>query len=162
MEMKTFIMVSITVIVVVAPFVIVYLKNKCKTGKTKSVLSKYSSLYNSNIDESDTLGNMAIGIDYKQRRLFFIKHYKSKEVEQIIDLNEIKSVKLVNEKRSVKTGKTSTLVVERIELVLAKKDNSNQNIILEIYNENVNMVLSGEVQLANKWNTILENILHSN
>lgn len=162
MEMKTFIMVSITVIVVVAPFVIVYLKNKGKTGKTKSVLSKYSSLYNSNIDESDTLGNMAIGIDYKQRRLFFIKHYKSKEVEQIIDLNEIKSVKLVNEKRSVKTGKTSTLVVERIELVLAKKDNSNQNIILEIYNENVNMVLSGEVQLANKWNTILENILHSN
>ncbi len=160
MEMKTFIMVSITLlVVVVAPFAFVYIKNKNKSGKSNSVLKKYAIEYNSNIDQSDTLSNIAIGIDSIQKKLFFIRHSKNHEFEQIINLNDIKDVKLINEKRAVKIGKSSTLVVEKIEIVLVNKTSNKPNNVLELYNENIHMTLSGEVQLANKWVTILENIL---
>ncbi len=159
MEMKTLILVTITVLVVVIPFVFVYIKNQKKNNKTKSVLTKYADRDNSKIDESDTLSNIAIGIDYDQKRLFFIKHYKNHESEQIINLNDIKNVKLINEKRSVKIGKSSTLVVEKIGIVLTNNKPINQDYTLELYNENINMVLSGEVQLANKWLTIIEGVL---
>jgi len=159
MEMKTFIMVIITVLVVVAPFAFVYIKNKNRSNKSNSVLKKYAIEYNSNIDQSDTLSNIAIGIDSSQKKLFFVRYSKKFEYEQIINLNDIKDVKLINEKRSVKTGKSSTLVVEKIEIVLVNKTSNRPNIVLELYNENIHMTLSGEVQLANKWVTILENII---
>lgn len=159
MEMKTLIMVSITVLVVMIPFVFVYIKNQRKNNKTRSVLLKYANVYNSKIDESDTLHNIAIGIDYTQNRLFFVKHFKNQESEQIINLNDVKSVRLVNEKRSVKTGKSSTLVVEKIEILLTNNNPNEKDYILELYNEDINMVLSGEVQLADKWLAILERVL---
>lgn len=157
--MKTLIMVSITVLVVMIPFVFVYIKNQRKNNKTRSVLLKYANVYNSKIDESDTLHNIAIGIDYTQNRLFFVKHFKNQESEQIINLNDVKSVRLVNEKRSVKTGKSSTLVVEKIEILLTNNNPNEKDYILELYNEDINMVLSGEVQLADKWLAILERVL---
>ena len=159
MEMKTLIMVAITVLVVVIPFAFVNIKNQRKNNKTKSVLLKYANAYNSKIDESETLNNIAIGIDYNQNRLFFVQHYKTHELEQIIDLNDIKSVRLVNEKRAVKVGKSSTLVVEKIEIVLTNNNPKNQDYVLKLYDENINLILSGEVQLANKWVAILEGVL---
>ena len=158
--MKTLIMVAITVLVVVVPFAFVYIKNKKKKNKTKSVLLKYANVDNSKIDESDTLDNIAIGVDYNQNRLFFVKHFKNHETEQIININEIKSVRLVNEKRAVKIGKSSTLVVEKIEIVLTNNNPKEKDYILEFYNENINLILSGEVQLANKWVAILERVLN--
>ncbi len=159
MEMKSLIMVTTTLLVVLAPFAIVYIKNKTKNSKTNSILLKYANVDNSKIDESDTLSNIAIGIDYSQHRLFFIKHTKSNETEQIINLNDVKNVRLVNEKRAVKTGKSSTLVIEKMEIVLTNNNPKNPDYVLNFYDENINMVLSGEVQLATKWVAILERVL---
>lgn len=159
METKTLILGAITILVLVVPFVYVYIKNHKKDSKTKSILTKYADAENSKIDESDTLSNFAIGIDYNQYKLFFIKHSKNNETEQIIDLNEIKNVRLVNEKRAVKIGKTSTLVVEKIEIVLTSNIPNKPDYILGLYDENINFVLGGEVQLADKWVAILETAL---
>lgn len=162
MEMRTIILGAITILVIVIPFVIVFIKNQSKNSKTKSILTKYADAENSKIDESDTLGNIAIGIDYNQNKLFFIKHSKNNETEQIINLNEIKNVRLVNEKRAVKIDKSSTLVVEKIEIVLTSNIQNRQDYILQLYHEDINFVLSGEVQLADKWVAILERVLKQN
>lgn len=162
MEMKTIILGAITILVIVVPFVIVFIKNQKKDSKTKSILKKYAIVENSKLDESDTLGNIAIGIDYNQNKLFFVKHSKNNETEQIINLNEIKNVILVNEKRAVKIGKSSTLVVEKIEIVLTSNIPNKPDYILGLYDEHINFVLGGEVQLADKWTAILERILKQN
>lgn len=162
MEMKTLIMGAITIFALVGPFAFVFINNKRKENKTKSIFKKYTNVGNSNIDESDTLDNTAIGIDYNQNRLYFIKHFKNQELEQIIDLNEVKSVKLVNSQRSMKSGNSSTLIIEKIEILLTSNSPGKQDHILELYDENIQMSLSGEVQLANKWVAILERVLQQN
>lgn len=162
MKMKTLITVTITAIALLGPFVFVLIKNQRKNSKTKSIFKKYTNVANSNIDESDTLDNTAIGIDYNQNRLYFIKHSNNKESEQIIDLNDVKSVKLLNGQRSMKSGKSSTLIIEKIEILLTSNSPDKQDHILELYDENIQMTLSGEVQLANKWVAILERVLKQN
>lgn len=160
MEMKTLIMGTIAVLALVGPFIFVLIKNKRKNNKTKSIFMKYANVDNSNIDESDILDNIAIGIDYNQNRLYFIKHSNNQESKQIINLNDVRSAKLEKKQRTVKSGKSSTLIIEKVELVLTSNNPNKQNYVLDLYDENINMVLSGEVQLANKWVAILERVLN--
>ena len=156
METKTIILIIISLLVLLLPFVFAYFNSKRKDNKTKSVLKKYADEYNFRLDESNTLSNFAIGLDIEQGILIFIKLDNNQASAEIVNLYDIKSVRLIKEKRSVKAGKSSTLIIEKVSIALTNKKADSKEIYLELYDENVNLTLNGEIQVAEKWVCILE------
>ena len=104
METKTVILIIISLLVLLVPFAFAYFNSKRKDNKSKTALMKYASEYNSRIDESNTMSNIAIGLDSEQGRLFFIKLDNKQVSAEIVNLSDIKSVRLINEKTCRKIG----------------------------------------------------------
>lgn len=156
METKTIILVVISLLVLIVPFAFAYFNRRRKDSKTKSALMKYVNEYNSRLDESNILSNLAIGLDREQARLFFIKNNYNQITAKIVNLNDIKSVRLINDRKAMNAGKSSTLIVEKIAISLSNKSADTKDIILELYDKDVNLSLNGEVQVAEKWVGILE------
>lgn len=79
-----------------------------------------------------------------------------------IDLSEIQKCKVVKTSRTVNYKNSSTIVIEKLELYFYPNDKNKTQILLEFYNTNSDIsVLSGELQLIEKWSDTINNRLKS-
>lgn len=138
-----------------APFIGMYIRSRAKRNTKIVQLKDFAISHNSKIGTYEYCKNFVIGIDEDTKNLFFIKTIKDEISEQAIDLKNIQSCKITNSSRSAKTAGGSSTVVERIELNFYPKNKNDKEIILELYNHNSGLQLSGEFQIAE---TYLEKI----
>jgi hypothetical protein len=157
MESVSIIIWSILILVIA---LLIFLRIQKKISKEKRIqktLQDLADQSNGNISEYDHWFNTLIGIDKKNKQLFFVRNMAAKEVVKVINLAEIQICRINNVSRTVTNGNgSSTNVIDRLELSLKYQKPSVAEDILEFYNTNGgNWNLNDELKLVEKWNILI-------
>lgn len=137
------------------PIFLLNRKNKKSETRFKQKLFDFALNEKNTINDFEIWNNTAIGIDENSAKLFFIKKITYQEVKVEIDLHEVKECKLVNTNHSLYSKDGEKTIIDKLELVftfLNKNENNNSLLIYDNDFDNLNM--SGELQIAKKWEDI--------
>ena len=93
----------------------------------------------------------AIGIDRVKNQLFYLKKKEGKEQKILIDLNVVDRCSLVNQNRLVGDNRT----IDRLSLVFSYRNAKHPEKELEFYNKEESMSLNDELQLLEKWKSLV-------
>ncbi|MCF8371941.1 MAG: hypothetical protein K9H64_09980 [Bacteroidales bacterium] len=155
---------SIIILTTILLVVFIQNNNKKKLKKTISVLQDFAKELNSMISNYDHWDKTLIGIDNKGvNKLFFIRTTRDKEFREVINLAEVKDCRLAKTERNVHYNSNNVSAIDRIVLVFSFIDTHKPDIALEFYNSDYDqLILTGELQLAQKWSGIVQSILSTN
>ena len=131
--------------------------NKKKKGKRFSqTLFDMVEKNNCKISEYDLWNNTLIGIDKDSHYLFFIRKTDSNVITNEIDLSEIQKCRVVNSARIVNNKKSSSNVIDKLELSFSYRDPKKNETTMEFYNTNRDsLTVYRELQLIEKWSEII-------
>jgi hypothetical protein len=160
MKLSTIIIVASIIAISVILYIVVSMRSKNKEKKKLQVLNDYASKHNCTITKNEIYSNISIGMDEKTNFLFFIKSNNDIDVLKHVNLSEIRNCKVVNTGRTVQFNKSSTTVIEKLNLCFYPVNKNKEQILLEFYNVELDgSILNGELQLIEKWTNILNNKL---
>ena len=139
--------------------VLVVIINKNKSKKEKQLFQTLQDLAGESkcqISEHDQWRNSLIGIDKQANRLFYIRTTDEIVNRKSVSLGEIQKCRVINTNRLVTNNGSNYTVTDRIELTLTCRDSKTADHLLEFYNtKQDNLILNGELQLAEKWAKIV-------
>lgn len=151
MDLESALIGAIITAICISPFVIMYFNRVKKEKKTLETLKKSALQQNGNIHQHEFCGDFVLGLDEKQKFVFFLKKKKENTISQFVNLNEIQSCKIVKQTGSNNNSTGNAGRIERIELSFAFANKANGDLRFELYDEDINMQLNGELQFAEKW-----------
>ena len=139
----------ILLIICVLPFILFSVNNNKKRKKRIENLVKKAKENNATIQEKDDWNQSVIGLDKKNKILFFSK--KSEEFDKFIFIN-ISELLLCRIERTENKHK----VLEKLELELTFS--SKPTVVLEFFNKNETRLILNEIEIIQKWQTLLNKI----
>ena len=94
-----------------------------------------------------------IGMDQEADKLFYLKKTEENEEKVLIGLKEIEKCRVDNVIRTIKEGKYTTSITDRIDLKIKLKNSNAFEKTIEFYNAHGkgNIILSDQLHLAEKW-----------
>ena len=137
---------------------VIYLQNVKKQEKKKflqdfNLLAKQQGL---EISQADFWNHSyAIGIDSQKQKLFYLKKNNEQEQKILVDLAELVSCQIINKSRY----EQDTMMVDHVLLSLTYQNPGVAEKTLEFYDKNESMTIDDELQLSEKWNTIINSQL---
>ncbi|MEZ4887744.1 MAG: hypothetical protein R3E32_23620 [Chitinophagales bacterium] len=143
------------------PFVWMSRNSKKIEKQLLQSLSDIAAQQNCKITQHELCGKIAVGLDENAHTFLFFKEGKSNQTAQHIDLDEIKNCTVVNTSRSVNNIGGNSRVIERLELSFLPISKNKAPFVLEFYNSEETMELSGELQFIEKWSKIINGQLKS-
>ncbi len=152
--METTILLTVAIIILCALPIVIAQRNKIK--KEKELKEKISKIegYQTSIEKFDHWGKKAVAIDKIHHKLYFFSSGVDNG-HKVIDLSEIRQVSLV--KTHHNGGSQSSGAIKKVELYLLAKDKARPNIELDFYDsERDSLTIREELQLAEKWSTLVE------
>ncbi len=154
---------SITILGFVGLVVFFRIKNKISNKKNLAPLATFAKSYNSTISDYDIWDKTLIGIDNRTiNRLFFIRRLPNGEIHQVIDISDVSGCRMSKLERKIKINDKIENVVDKIEVILTFNNNT-PDLALEFYNTDYDrLVLTGELQLAQKWLKTINIIVSNN
>jgi hypothetical protein len=145
----------VLIILCALPFILL---NRSRKKKEKIMLKNLSELaneHNCQITRRDFLCDSAIGMDEMKHFVFFFRKNKDREVKQYVDLAEMKSCRVMNINRPVGDTAGSQKVTDQLFLSFIPRESKKGEVRFELYNSDVNVQLSGELQSAEEWSGII-------
>lgn len=139
----------ILLIICVLPFILFSVNNNKKRKKRIENLVKKAKENNATIQEKDDWNQSVIGLDKKHKMLFFSK--KSEEFDEFIFIN-ISELLLCRIERTENKHK----ILEKLELELTFA--SKPTVVLEFFNKNETRLILNEIEIIQKWQTLLNKI----
>jgi hypothetical protein len=148
----------VSVLICIGPFLGIYLVKVRKQNKILRSLQDSMLHLNVTIGEHEFCGDFLLGMDKNKKYILFYKNVlNSDAVVKIVDLSTIFSCKVLNEMKTVKTARESMEFIEHIELSFISRDKKETK--LELFNEERNTQLSGELQCAEKWEKLITELI---
>lgn len=156
METGVLSMTLVMLAVIIVPFTIIKLgiKKKEKQGYIK--LKEIATKNHHQISDYDIHGNFAIGWDANTKYLYYYKKSTLTELFDDFDLNTIKDCKIVKQTRNVKNGKGSYEVLDKMMISFTPSTIKQ----IDLYDGEESFQLTGELEIAEKWNKIIRNAIH--
>lgn len=106
------------------------------------------------LSESENIQHVVLGLDRKSNHLLFVN--TETHTETVVDLSTIKKCDKQEFSKTVKSGGSSTIIVEKLELICYPLDSKASAISLEIFNvETGSFRLIGEFQFCQKWSKLI-------
>ncbi len=99
---------------------------------------------------------MAVGLAETENAFIFLKKSANHEVSKVIRLSEVKNCIPINTGKTVKSKSGNYTVIEQLGLQINYKNSNKTDDFLEFYNLNGNLQLDGELQLLEKWTSIIK------
>jgi hypothetical protein len=156
MDLGTIITTLVFIAIVTVPFLLTGYSKKRKRNNLFRRLTEMAEDENCIITQHEFCGNFVIGLDGMAGRLFFFKKVENLEIAKSVNLREFKSCRFINSNRTVNDKKSSYNVVDKLELCFYPNDKSKPDISVELYNDEYDsLTLTGELQLAEKWEKLL-------
>lgn len=144
MDWGTAIVGLIMLLICIVPFVIMYYNRVKKENKILQSLNEIAQPHNCKISQHEFCGDFVLGIDESRNFVFFFKQKKEEAISQFVDLAEIQSCQVV--KKAI-----STYSIQKLELAFLPTNKSKTETKFELYDEEINTQLSGELQFVDKW-----------
>lgn len=160
--MSTTFIISILVFILLFGVLFTYANMKSK-NEEKAILNSFfdfATTHRGEVKEYDQLSNLVIGYASNIESLFFFNVKERGRIETVIALSEIASCRLHKPIRRSLDGRDTTL--ERIELILEYVQGKRPAEHITFYNlDDGSLKLQGELQLAERWHTLISNKLPS-
>ena len=156
MDLWTIIITLVFIAIVTVPFVITGYSKKRKKKNLFRRISEMAESEDCIITQHEICGDFVIGLDGMADHLYFFKKSENQEIAQNVNLLEFKSCRLINSSRTLGEKKSKYNVIYKLELCFYPNDKSKPDISIELYNDEFDsLTLSGELQLAEKWEKLL-------
>ncbi len=134
------------------PVVLIYFNRKKTARILKDKLYGLATELKCEIQEFERSQDIMIGIDRTNNFLFFVRRKVNEYSKEYIDLNGMKSCKVLNH---YKPTPGVDKKIEKLDLEFEPKLSSQQKKVITFYDEDECFALNGEVPLINKWSQIL-------
>ncbi|SHE47392.1 hypothetical protein SAMN05444274_101451 [Mariniphaga anaerophila] len=156
MNSGTIIITIIFLAIVSLPFVISGNKRKKQKKNLLGKLSELAKKENCTITQHEFCGDFVIGLDNQNNYLFFYKKVENKEVQQSANLTDFSSCRVLKAIKTMGEKKEQYHVINKLELCFYPLAKSQPDVLIEFYNTDYDrLTLTGEIQLAEKWEKLL-------
>lgn len=160
MDLGTAIVAIIIILICIAPFIYINSKNRKREKLLLQSITDAAGHHESKITRYDLWGNSVIGIDEKNFSVYYKRVKEEQEQMEHIQLSQIQKSCVTSTSRVVTEKDGSYKIPEKLDLTLTYHDRSRGELSLEFYNANHDsLILSGELQLVEKWNGILNDAI---
>ena len=147
-----------SVLICVGPFLGMYLVKVSRQNKILRSLQESIHHLNVTIGEHEFCGDFLLGMDNTKKYILFYKTVLNSEaIIKIVDLSNIFSCKVLKETKTIKTTRESMEYIERIDLSFISKYKKETK--LELFSEERNTQLNGELQCAEKWEQLITELI---
>ncbi|WP_452226228.1 hypothetical protein [Lacinutrix cladophorae] len=162
MESTSTIIGVIITLIILLPIIGIQRSQTSKKKKSKKRFIDEAIKNNLNIIEPDFWGTYyAIAIDESKNKLIYSKIINEVYNTKILDLNTINSCEIIRTNRTFKNNKVFKTETDKIDLVISFTTNKDIE-ILEFYNVDVNLEMTNEITLLEKWETKIKSKAHKN
>jgi hypothetical protein len=151
MDLGTAIVGLMSILICISPFVIIYYIKVKKENKWMQSLNEMAQQHHCNVGQHEFCSDFVMGIDENRNFVFFFKQNKEETLSQFVDLSEIQSCQAVKKSRNVHNGKDSHSLIDSLELHFTPTNKNTEEISFKLYDAEINIQLSGELQFADKW-----------
>lgn len=151
MDLGTAVVGLISIVICISPFIVMYYNKKKKEYQMMKSLKDSATLNNCKISQHEFCGDFIIGIDENKNIIFFLKQKVNETTIQIVDITCMEYCKTIRRTRKLIGDDDHSVFTEAIELSFTTRHNYKEEIRLELFNEETNKQLSGELQLAENW-----------
>jgi hypothetical protein len=151
---------AIIIIILALPFIMSSRNKKETQKKMLQSLSGVSAKNNCQIDQHEILGSFAIGIDETKNFAFFYHLSAGKEIEQSINLSEVKNCKVINTSRTLQEKGGNRKVIDKLELSFMPTANNKPEVKLEFFNSEESLQQNGVLQSIEKWSKLINSRLN--
>lgn len=148
---------AIILVIIILPFILFINGSKKKQRNIRKALKALAIDNNCTLNKTESLNNFAIGLDTASDKIFFYKKNNDKASSKTIDLSTVSSCHVVKDTRRIKDKSNGYDLVNSVSLSFTH--NNNQKESLELFNNNIETTLSGELDIANKWQAYIEELL---
>lgn len=156
MDLATIIITLVFIAIVTVPFVLTGYSKKRKKNSLFRRLTEMAENENCMITQHEFCGDFVIGLDGMTNHLFFYKKVENLEFAKSLNLQEYKSCKTYNSNRTVGEKKAKYYVIDKLELIFYPAEKGITEVSIELYNDAYDsLTLSGELQLSEKWDKLL-------
>lgn len=155
MDLGTFIVGVIALAICVLPFVLMIGGRKKKEKKLLLLVSTMAREHNCKISQYEFCDEFVIGLDETANCLFFFRKSNDKETGQHINLAEIKTCKVISTGHTISNKEGSYKAIEKLELQFSFIDKNKTDLFLPFFKEEEDIELSGEIQVIEKWDKIV-------
>lgn len=163
MDLRSTIIGTILLSTFIVPIIRMNRNRKKSEGKSMESLINIANKHNCTISKHEICNDLVIGIDETKNVVFFNKIVDDNELKQVINLSEIKSCKVINTSRTIKSKNDTYKVVDRLELSLVPTAKNKSDIKVEFYNAETRGQLNGELQSIEKWSKLIaDRLQHTN
>lgn len=154
MNVTTILAIVALILVCVLPFVTMNIRHKKSEKQFLQVLLDYAAKNGITISQHDILGSQVIGLSERGDTILHLRRRNNKDQILQVDFAQIDRCYINRPTRSSVDGNYSA--TDRIELRFTSRDKSKPDTVFELYNlEHDSMSMNGELQLAEKWQTIV-------
>lgn len=139
------------------PYFAFIIISRRENKKLKEIFFEEAYKHQLQPEELDRWNNNLIGLDRSRSIILFVQKRKLGIFKEIIDLKEVSSCEILQEISTVKTGKRTENILQRINLQFSFRNNSFREVTLFNYNETY--VQDFEMIHAEKWKTRINALL---
>lgn len=156
MDLGTDIIAIIIVIVCILPFILIAKGRKKKEKKLLAALQEVANRDNCTVNDYEINSSFIIGIDYKQNRVFYYKNEEGVINEGIVNLEGIKTCKIGTQSKTINAAKgRKEYIIQGLNLKFVPRLKQDPEVSFTVYDSDLKMQLTGELQLAKKWETLI-------
>lgn len=155
MDTNNLILTGIIFTICFLPLAIIQLNKLRKNNVLIKSVKNLSKENNCNINQYEQCSDFIIAIDEEKKCLFFKKKNKSNELTEFIKLSDYSNCKKNSRLFTSKDKNDNPTSYDIIELIFSPKTKNVEEKKIEIYNESVDITLTGEIQFLEKWLKII-------
>ena len=153
MDTSTIVMGLLALALFVIPVYYLQHKQKSKLNKAKQPFMEAANRKGLNLGQHDVWDEQyGIGLDEVNNRLFYWHNDQDEPQETSLDLGSVKQCEVDNAHRDVNGNR----IIDAIGLRIALHGSKATSVYLPFYVTKDIMMLRGELQLAEKWNAIIQ------
>jgi hypothetical protein len=162
MNITVYIIVAGLALLISIPFIISRRRNAKRKNQMKAALAASGPAEGLSFSQFDTWNDTyAIGIDNDRLMVAYIRKNGVQQEAVMADLHEASDCRVEITSRTEKTPNGSITIVEGVNLVIASGGRAPVQKKMEFYNNDLNMLLGGERDLAEKWKKIVSSAIKS-
>jgi hypothetical protein len=151
MDSGSIIIAAILLAICIMPFVMMSINRQKREKQMLTAIMKIAGQHNCKVAQHECCGNFIIGIDETKNVVFFYQPLKDSLIEKVVNLGEIQECEVINSSRSFGDGNGYYQVIDKLNLSFTPIARNGSPIVLNFYDAEQNVQLSGELQSIEKW-----------
>lgn len=159
MDLSTTIIGLVIVLMCAVPFVVMYFNNKKKQHQMLQNLHTLATHNKCSVTFYEFCGDLVLGIDDSKKHVFFHKQSKDFSSTSFVDLSQTKECQIFKKHHSDGL-KSSANPIQSVFLIFKRNNDVQHESSFELFNRQLDLQLSGELQFAEKWSKRINNLLN--